>query len=128
MNRSIFIAAGFFAFTISTAAFAAGNPDGGKVLFQGRCALCHYVDKSRGDPLGPNLDGVASRKQWAAEPGYEQYSPALKNAKLTWDDATLDKWLADPAALVPGTRMSGFRPMTDAATRADMIAYLDTLK
>ena len=126
MNRTVFALAGVFSVVLSTVALAAGNPDSGKAIFQGRCGQCHYVDKNRGIPLGPNLDGFFGRKA-ASEPEYD-YSAALKNANLTWDEATLDKWLADPAGLVPGTRMLGFRGLKDEATRADVIAYLATLK
>ena len=52
---------------------------------------------------------------------------ALKNAKLKWDDATLDKWIAAPMAMVPGTMMS-FPGLKDPAKRAEIIAYLKTLR
>ena len=50
------------------------------------------------------------------------YSPALKQSGLTWDEAMLDRWLTNPSALVPGTKM--FFKIDDAQSRADIIAYL----
>jgi cytochrome c len=54
------------------------------------------------------------------------YSAALKNSGLTWDEATLDRWLTNPSALVPGTKM--FFKIDDAQARADVIAYLKELR
>ena len=59
-------------------------------------------------------------------PGYD-FSPALKASGLTWDEATLDKWLENPMKLVPGTRMT-YAGQSDPAKRKDLIAYLKTLK
>lgn len=58
-------------------------------------------------------------------PGFA-YSPALRSSGLTWDTQTLERWLANPEALVPGQRM-GYR-LADAQERADIIAYLATLR
>jgi cytochrome c len=63
----------------------------------------------------------------ASESTNRLYSSALKNSGLTWDAATLDKWLANPAGLVPGTRMAGFPGLSSETQRADVIAYLSTL-
>jgi len=119
--------AGIFCAAPQTA-FAEGNADSGKAIFAGRCAACHYVQKDRGDALGANLDGFFGRKAASEETYKNLYSSALKNAGLTWDAATLDKWLAGPAMLVPGTRMAGVPGIANEAQRADLIAYLSTLK
>lgn len=88
------------------------------------CRACHSVDKGGKNGIGPNLNGVAGRSA-ASAPGFG-YSPALKGAKLTWDDQTLDAFLAAPAKKVPGTRMPIATP--DPAKRAAIIAYLKSLK
>ncbi|WP_395337200.1 c-type cytochrome [Novosphingobium sp. BL-8H] len=88
------------------------------------CRACHSVDKGGKSGIGPNLNGVAGR-QAASAPGFN-YSPALKGSKLTWDDQTLDAFLAAPAKKVPGTRMPIATP--DPAKRAAIIAYLKSLK
>jgi cytochrome c len=96
-----------------------GDPAHGKTLYQG-CQACHSVDDN---DLGPRHRGVVGRRAGSV-PDYS-YSPALKNSGLTWDDATLDRWLTNPSALVPGTKM--FFKIDDAQARADIIAYLKEL-
>jgi len=99
---------------------AKGDPVAGKKIFM-RCVACHAVQPGAGAKMGPNLEGVVGRKA-AAAPGFK-YSAAMQKAKLKWDDATLDKWLTRPSALVPGTSMA-FAGLPNAADRANVIAYL----
>lgn len=89
-----------------------------------QCISCHSV-KPGVNGVGPSLHGIVGRKA-ASVVGYA-YSDPLKNAGLTWDDASLDKWLAAPMTMVPGTKMV-FPGMTDAARRKAVIDYLATLK
>ena len=105
-----------------------GNADSGKAVFAGYCAACHYVVKDRGEALGVNLDGFFGKPAGSDSTYQTQYSAALKNSGLTWDAATLDKWVAGPARLIPGTRMAGFPGLSSETQRADLIAYLATLK
>jgi cytochrome c len=92
----------------------------GKTLYQG-CQGCHSIDEN---DLGPRHRGVVGRHAGSVED--YSYSMALKNSALTWDEATLDRWLTNPSALVPGTKM--FFKIDDAQSRADIIAYLKQLK
>jgi cytochrome c len=92
----------------------------GKDLFDRRCGGCHALDR---DKEGPRLRGVYGRKSGSV-PSF-QYSAALKNASVTWDAASLDKWLADPEKLAPDNDM-GFH-LENAAERRDVIAYLKEL-
>ena len=96
---------------------AAAQPPTGQDLFERRCTGCHALDR---DKEGPHLRGVYGRAA-ASTPSFE-YSDAIRKARLTWDQATLDKWLSDPEALVPGADMA-FR-MKMAEERAAVIAYL----
>ncbi len=89
-----------------------------------RCAACHSFEAGKRSFAGPNLLGVSGRVAGTA-PGFA-FSPALKASAITWDDASLDRFLAKPGALVPGTRMVIAIP--DPADRAKIIAYLKTLK
>jgi len=92
----------------------------GKDLFVRRCSGCHALDMNK---EGPRLRGVYGRKS-AAIPGFG-YSEALKKSTIRWDDKTLDRWLADPEAMVPDTDMA-FRLM-DGDERKAIIEYLKTL-
>lgn len=96
----------------------------GKLLFL-QCAACHAVVLGAPAKVGPNLSGVYGRKAGALA-GFK-YSPALPKAGLTWDEANLDKWLAAPAKLVPGTIML-FPGLPKPEDRKAVIAYLKTVK
>jgi cytochrome c len=112
-----------FVSTVTAApAMAAGNATDGQRDFS-RCAACHSVQPGK-DGIGPSLTGVAGR-QSGTEPGYH-YSPAMTSAHVTWNDASLDRFLSNPQCLVHGTKM--FVTVPDAHQRQDIIAYLDTLK
>lgn len=102
------------------AAHAASGAD----VFNNNCALCHSPDPGT-TKLGPSLAGVVGRKSGTL-PGYA-YSPAMAKAGLTWDKATLDKYLTDPQATVPGTKMI-FLGLKDPADRSAVIDYLASLK
>ena len=97
-----------------------GDPAHGKTLYQA-CQACHSIDDN---DLGPKHRGVVGRR--AGSVADYNYSLALKNSGLTWDPTTLDRWLSNPSALVPGTKM--YFTIADAQTRADIIAYLAELK
>jgi len=91
-----------------------------KELFLRRCGGCHAPDLNK---EGPRLRGVYGRKA-ARAPAFA-YSEALQKADIRWDDASLDRWLSDPDAMVPDTDMA-FRLM-DAEERKAVIAYLKSL-
>lgn len=97
-----------------------GDPVRGKALYQS-CGGCHSVDDN---DLGPRHRGVVGRRAGSVED--YSYSAALKASGLSWDEVTLDRWLTNPSALVPGTKM--FFKIDDAQSRADIIAYLKELK
>jgi cytochrome c len=94
----------------------AGDANRGKALYQA-CAACHSIDEN---DVGPRHRGVVGRRAGSL-PDYG-YSAALKGSGLTWDETTLDRWLVNPSALVPGTKM--FFKIDDPQARADLIAYL----
>ncbi len=89
-----------------------------------QCAACHSVEPGK-HGIGPSLHGVYGTK--AGEIAGFAFSEKLKASGLTWDDATLDTWLSGPMKVVPGTKMS-YAGMSDPAKRAEIIAYLKTLK
>jgi cytochrome c2 len=100
-------------------AAGAQTADQGQKIFA-RCAICNTVEPGK-NRMGPSLAGVVGRKAGTAA-GYN-YSPAMKAAKLIWNTATLDKYLTNPRAVVPGNKMI-FPGLPNAADRAAVIAYL----
>lgn len=88
------------------------------------CKSCHMVAPGK-NSIGPSLFGIVGTK--AGDVAGYTFSPAMMASGLTWDDATLDEYLAGPQKKVPGTRMT-YAGQPDAAKRAEIIAYLKTLK
>lgn len=103
-----------------SAAPNSGEIGKGKDVFERRCAGCHDLDQVRS---GPKLRRVFGRPA-ASEAGFP-YSDSLKASHLTWNEVSLDRWLADPEALIPDNDMA-FR-VSDSGERAAIIAYLKSL-
>jgi cytochrome c len=99
---------------------AAGDAEAGAQVFRA-CAACHTLEPGA-QRTGPSLAGVFGREAGTAE-GFHRYSDVLKSADLVWSEDTLDGFLADPQAFLPGNRMT-FPGLADAQARADVIAYL----
>jgi cytochrome c len=115
---------------LATLATYAGDPKGdaanGKELFTANaCVTCHGVTRENNMTVGPNLVGVVGRKAGTTK-SLMGPSENLKNYGVTWSAETLDEFLINPNAKVPGTAMIGILP--DPQQRADVIAYLSTLK
>lgn len=98
---------------------AEGDAAAGAKVFS-KCKACHVIDKPT-NRVGPSLMGVVGRQAGHAE-GFK-YSDAMKDSGLTWDEATLDKYLADPKGFVPKNKMA-FAGLKDEQDRQDVIAYL----
>jgi cytochrome c len=96
----------------------------GELVFKRNCAICHTVEAGK-NKIGPSLAGVVGRKAGSA-PGYS-YSDANKNSGITWSEAELDKYLTDPKAVVPGTKML-FAGLKNPEDRKNIIAYLNQQK
>ena len=88
-----------------------------------KCATCHSTDGSK--RVGPTLAGVVGRKAGTA-PGF-RYSRAMKGAAVVWDDKSLDAYRAAPREFIPGNVMA-FSGLAKAEDRANLVAYLNTLK
>src|ERR1700675_1285476 len=104
---------------LASAATSAGAPTAEDFS---RCAGCHSTQAGQ-NKIGPSLAGVFGRTSGSV-PGYS-YSAALKNARLTWDEQTLDKFLQNPGGLLHRTQM--FATLPDADARQRVIAYLKSL-
>jgi cytochrome c len=111
-----------FALALIATPVAAQDAARGQLLFL-QCRACHTV--KAGDPhkVGPNLNGFLKR-QGGSAPGF-RYSAAFAKAKPAWTDASLDRWLTRPGAMVPGTTMA-FAGVAKPADRTALITYLKT--
>ena len=108
--------------SVMPAAMAA-NVKNGKALFA-KCATCHAPDATS-ENVGPSLVGVVGRK--AAEVPDFRYSAAMRKSDITWDEANLAEYIADPQGKVRGNRMP-FPGLSSASDVEDVIAYLKTMK
>lgn len=87
----------------------------------GQCARCHTVTADGKNKAGPRLFQIID-KPAAQLPGFK-YSPALSQSGLRWDEKTLDAWIANPKAMLPGNKMK-FGGEKDAAKRAEIIDWM----
>jgi cytochrome c len=101
---------------------SAQDAEAGKKVFT-KCAPCHAIGPGAKNKVGPYLNGILDRPAASVE-GFA-YSDALKKSGLKWDDANLHKWLENPKALVPGTKMV-FPGVKDETERDDLIAYIES--
>jgi cytochrome c2 len=105
-----------------SAAHAGGSATAGQKVFQDRCSGCHATAVG-GNGIGPSLAGVFGRKS-GTESGFA-YSDALKEAGVTWDANTIDRFIQNPSGDIAGTKM--FVNLPGAEDRQNVIAYLQTL-
>ncbi|PKQ00728.1 MAG: cytochrome C [Alphaproteobacteria bacterium HGW-Alphaproteobacteria-13] len=124
-KRSLLLAGGssligvlIIAFPAQPAAYAQSVPNG-QLIFKQRCSTCHQISAGQKAGIGPNLSGIVGRKAGGTT---FNYSPALKKSGLSWTRPNLDKYLAGPMKLVPGTRMTV--SLSDPAQRAAVVSYL----
>jgi cytochrome c len=96
---------------------AAGDATRGEQLYA-RCAACHALSYDR---VGPRHCGLLGRRAGAVM-GFE-YSAAMKKSGIVWSAKTLDRFIADPIGVVPGTTMT-YAGVKDSRERADLVAYL----
>ena len=112
--RSLAAASALFA---GIAAAADGDPVRGAQLYD-RCAACHSLEQDR---VGPRHCGLLGRRAGSVK-GFD-YSAAMKKSGIVWTERTLDRFLAAPLKVVPGTAMT-YDGVKDERERADLIAYL----
>jgi cytochrome c len=97
---------------------AAADPVRGGELYSSRCGACHDLAENGAGPRHAELLG----RKAGTQPGYD-YSPALRSSGIVWDEQQLDRWLANPSALVPGNKMV-VRLANEVSDRRDIIAFL----
>jgi len=105
---------------ITVGSAEAGDEKKGAKVFK-KCKACHTIKEGGKNRVGPNLYGIVGRKA-AQVKGYK-YSKAMKASDVTWDEATLDKFLTKPKKMMKKTKMA-FSGLKKEKQRADLIAYL----
>jgi cytochrome c len=115
----IFLLLSLYCFSITS---FAQDVTAGKALYQ-ECVACHSTEPGA-SMMGPSLAGVYGRKAGTSE-GF-RFSNAMKKSGFVWDSTSLDTYLADPQAAIPGSRMP-YSGMSGVEDRKNLIAYLKTL-
>jgi cytochrome c len=105
------------------APYNTGDVANGQAKFN-QCRACHTPEQGGPNMTGPNLWGIFGRKAGSIE-GFS-YSDGLKASGIVWDAPKIDKWIENPRAVAPDTRMS-FMGLKDPKDRIDVVAYLKTV-
>ncbi len=129
MRKAFTVSICLAATALLTQAALAADAEKGKAAFTAKCALCHQVGDAAQNGVGPQLKGIAGRKAASVAdfPGYSAKMKELGAGGFTWTDEHIDKWIADPKAMIPDSPMAlAFPGIPDANERADIIAYLKT--
>ena len=109
----------------STAGWPVGNARKGADVFAEECGDCHSALPGK-NKKGPSLKGVLGRKA-AAVDDFSGYSDAMKRTDIVWTEEKIEAYIAQPRKMVPGGKMK-YDGLDDPAARADVIAYLQTLR
>jgi glucose/arabinose dehydrogenase len=124
MIRSLYVAAIPVLAVLAAASTDAADVDAGKAYFRQNCGVCHTAEPGDGGGAqGPSLIGVFGRRA-AGNPALT-YTRPLINSNLTWDAVTLDRFLASPTTVVPGSAMVVAVP--DDVARSNVVAYLQSV-
>jgi cytochrome c len=124
MSRPIRIMATTLAACAGLLRFTVGMPapaDEGKVAFNNACRTCHSL-KADDNRLGPSLYGIMGAKAGQSK-GYA-YSQSLRQSGVTWNEATLERWIENPEAVIPNNNMKPYSGLADAAVRKKIIDFL----
>ena len=118
MNRSVWL----MICALVPGSPAQAEPAEGQLLFNNACRTCHTL-KEGDNRLGPNLHAIIGRKSGSL--GGYGYSESMAKSDLVWDKATLDRFIADPQAVVRGNNMQPYGGISSAEDRAKIIAYME---
>jgi len=100
---------------------AGGDAAEGEKIFSLKCKVCHQIGEGAKNFVGPELNGIIGRKAGSV-PDFN-YSEANKSSGITWDEASLNEYLTNPKAKIPGTKMI-FAGLPKESDRDNIIAYL----
>jgi cytochrome c len=118
---AVLIALGAHVLGQETAGRSDGSDDS-QLVFNNACRTCHTL-RDGDNRLGPNLHKIIGRRAGSL-PNYG-YSSAMKDADLSWDKATLDRFIANPDQVVSGNKMKPYGGLASAEERAKIIAFLE---
>lgn len=118
-----FLKPGLFALALTSSPALAGDASAGAKVFRAQCSVCHSVAPKGPAGVGPSLHAVVGRRA-GAMPGYS-YSSAMKGSGLTWSEAELKVYLANPTKVVHGTKMP-FAGLHNVKELDDLVSYLET--
>ena len=125
MSRPVRIVATIFAACAGLLRFTVGMPDAptdeGRLAFNNSCRTCHSL-KAGDNRLGPSLHGIMGAKAGQST-GYA-YSQSLRQSGVTWNEATLDRWIENPEAVIPNNNMKPYSGLADAAVRKKIVDFL----
>lgn len=121
MKRKFVCLAALTAWAGSAAAVLAADVAEGEKVYNTKCKVCHQIGESAKNFVGPELNGIIGRKTGAVAD--YNYSDANKNSGITWDEAKLKEYLADPKKMIPGTKMI-FAGLPKESDRDNLVAYL----
>jgi cytochrome c len=119
LNYVSLVAAAAWAGSVA-GAFAADVAAGEKIFTQ-KCKVCHQIGEGAKNFVGPELNGLIGRKTGAVAD--YNYSDANKNSGIVWDESNLKAYLANPKAMIPGTKMI-FSGLSKESDRDNLVAYL----
>ncbi|WP_263262433.1 cytochrome c family protein [Pseudomonas sp. RIT-PI-S] len=106
---------------LARSAFAEGDAEAGRTVFQAKCSGCHNIGPGAQAAFGPQLTGVVGRQ--AGTTADYQYSDAMRNAGVVWSEDKLKAYIDDPKGVVPGTRMNFWWIGSDQKL-SDLVAFL----
>jgi len=113
-------AVALFPLALAAQAQGVGDAQRGAQVFA-QCKVCHSLEAGK-NMVGPSLHGLIGRRAGTV-PGYA-YSPAMKNANVTWNEDALSQYLSNPKAFIPGDKMP-FAGIKDPSKLGDLLAYLN---
>ena len=111
--------------TLHTQPAHAADARKGADVFAEECGDCHSLAAGK-NKKGPSLHGIIGRKS-ASIADFTGYSEAMKQSGITWSPERIDAYITQPRKIVAGGKMK-YDGLDDAASRADVIAYLSNLK
>ena len=126
MRIAVLTSALFHALLAFAVAAPAATADDAKAAFNNHCRTCHST-KEGDNRLGPSLYKVFGAKAGTA-PGYASYSQGLSSSGITWDEATLRAFVANPDAVVSNNNMKPYKGITDEAVLTKIIEFLKSAR